>query len=1489
MRCRFAVRLGSAALLGLLFQPWSAFAGSTGTAALQTHQGSGSTTAQGDFIHSSGALNTSAHYWIEVTPGLTRLQVQIFDADFGAGGGGEAAANRDRDRGGFDSAVSYSLFDPTGAARTVRFTNGDTAVPVGADNAWLDLYNGTGNNVLDQFGASAYNNQDGNNNWSTNWIETDDDGVATTGNILITGGQLRIAETNTAPFSAIAREADLLGSPGLNLQAAYLAFNFTTSGNLDGPDQMAVEVSNNGGTSYTTLETFSNDGTGTRSYDIAAFIANNTRVRFRVVGGFGGNGGTEFFFVDNVQIHDGGALTAGHWELRLDQSSAVTGGDDINAVGIRAHDGTAGAGGTELNVYYESLGDYGTNPGAGLSRTYDAYPYVTSGCSLDENDFDFDTNATISTTSRTGAFTRATGTISGNDAWRNDDNFTGWTTDLNSIEYGIWNMDLAVTPSGGEGNYGNVYYGAFNAANPDPTGNPEANTFRIYLPNDAGTAPSKPYLEQQLRYSGAGAGNNGPNPPAVNTTSIFTVTVRLVNPGAQAITFTTPTNIVTANVPGGTALYDGGAQVSQATIVRQPAAGGSGNVTWNPGVVAAGETEILSYRVRLRPTAAGQRVAATATPASGNGTRAQFVDNTGNTTQGRATHLLGGVCELAVTQGLLTPVLVSGLRSLDTPDGVVVEWTTASEVGAAGFDLFRWDGSAWKKVNRRFVTALHEAPQGGRYRVLDPDAARGARSIYGVREAFGEGGGRSYGPFGVTPQPEAGSQRLLLRDGQARRVRPAPWVVPLRAAARTPRARLRDLAGALKIGVAETGIVAVSAADIAAGFGLDPATTQRAIATGRFSLSRHGQSVASMSWRNGEALLFYGEGNASIYSRDSVYWLTPGAGARISGAQVRGAAATAVSFEDTRRSEADRFAATVVATDPESDYWFWEYLSAGDPEDGRRSFSLDATGAVGSGAARLRLDLFGATDSGVENEHHVVVRLNGGPIGDFRFSGRIPHSAEIEFAAALLADGDNSLEVEALLDDGIPWSIFYVDGFELTYARRFEAQAGALRFRLEEKAAVRVALPDAEALVLDIRDKHRPRRRATSVESVPGGYSAGFTGEAGAVYLAAVPSGFVSPSFVRPDQPSSLKSRRNGADYLVLAPDSLADPAHRLADRRTAAGLRSAVVDMEDVMDEFGFGEATPHAIRSFLEWTQRRWSPAPRYVLLAGKGSFDYRDNQGLGGNLVPPLMVATPQGLFAGDAAFGDLDQDGVAEIALGRVPALTAAELDAYVDKLALHEADTASQARVALLLADDKDGDTDFVAANEVLAGHLPQGYAAARLDLAATPIDVARVALVDHLASGVDLVNYSGHGALDRLAAEGLLQASDVPGLDNVKTPLLTALTCIINRFEVPGFTALGEDLVKKAGGGFAAVWAPTGLSDNGEAQRLGRFVYGEIAAGTVDGGRLGDAIRAGARRYRADEGLDWLPPVYVLLGDPALTLKPGRADAGGDPSPPSSE
>jgi len=153
-----------------------------------------------------------------------------------------------------------------------------------------------------------------------------------------------------------------------------------------------------------------------------------------------------------------------------------------------------------------------------------------------------------------------------------------------------------------------------------------------------------------------------------------------------------------------------------------------------------------------------------------------------------------------------------------------------------------------------------------------------------------------------------------------------------------------------------------------------------------------------------------------------------------------------------------------------------------------------------------------------------------------------------------------------------------------------------------------------------------------------------------------------------------------------------------------------------------------------------------------------------------------------------------------------------------------------------------------------------------------------------LNAGAGIMNYVGHGGIDRLSADGLLVSSDAATLTNrERLPFMTALTCTINRFEVPGYSSLGGDLVKGPNGGMSAVWAPTGLSLDSDAHTLGDIFYTRLAS--APGARIGDLVREALRVYGSAGWERSLLSVYNLLGDPAITLKAAPASTGGGGAP----
>ena len=119
------------------------------------------------------------------------------------------------------------------------------------------------------------------------------------------------------------------------------------------------------------------------------------------------------------------------------------------------------------------------------------------------------------------------------------------------------------------------------------------------------------------------------------------------------------------------------------------------------------------------------------------------------------------------------------------------------------------------------------------------------------------------------------------------------------------------------------------------------------------------------------------------------------------------------------------------------------------------------------------------------------------------------------------------------------------------------------------------------------------------------------------------------------------------------------------------------------------------------------------------------------------------------------------------------------------------------------------------------------------------------------------------------ADEGMLTLSDVASLANGdKLPVVTALTCIIGNFAVPGNTSLGEALTLHAKGGSIATWSPTGLSVNSPAMILNdEFMRGYFAGKEIV---LGEVVRNTLRHYQETEAVPFMLEIYNLLGDPSI-------------------
>jgi hypothetical protein len=1451
---------------------------SSGTALFMINGGT-STTGNGDYTSDTGGLNTAYHHWIEVPAGATRLVVDLFDADIGLGGNTEDDAGRDRARNtNFDTTATYTLISPSGQPRNTTFTTGDATLPVGGDNAWLNLFDSTGDFLRDNFGTVAYSNNDGNVDWAGDWIETGDDNTAAGGEVRISGGELFL-ENNAVDMQ---REANLSGN---GFTTATLTFNFRTQG-VEAGDQMRLQVSANGGGAWTTLETFTGIfAASSRSYDITSSIATNTRIRFVEVTGYGNN---DIFIVDNVQIRGASSIQAGHWELRIDQSGA-TNGDDINAIGMRAHDGTSGAGGTEYNMYVDSMLEMGVNPPAsGMNtRSYTLYPYVTSGCNCAKNDFDYDSNSgtvgSMSFTSRTGAFVQnyATSSLSTNNTWRRD-SMTGFTSDGAANDYGLWTAALSINSyivNGGQnGNYATFYMNTFAAAANPPASNPPANTFRIYLPKDDTSKPVKQYMAQTFSRV------SGPNPPVVGQVTRYEVNVLVVNPPGTsgAITFSA-SNLVTANVPGSGVLYVGSsATATQGSVIAQPANNGTGNITWNPGSVATGTTAVLRYRVNVTPTSAGQRLPLTATPASGNGTRGVSVDETGNTTQSRALFTLGPLCEVAVTQGITTAVELVDFAATNYDNGVLLEWQTGFEADNLGFQIYREEDGKRTKVNSQLIagssltTGYRSVLKAGEYYAWW-DKSQSKDAVYWIEDIDLSGISKWHGPFGIQAanQRSAGPSkqriaRLLseLNDGEAQEnstkvvENTAALVSSSGSSARSTLAlsgALPVLSGqpAVKISVKQEGWYRITQPDLVrAGLSANANAALLQLSVDGRAVPMKISGATGGRFDENSAIEFYGTGLDTPATNVRTYWLSLGtqAGSRVPAIKTEGKPLSATGFPVT----VERKARTIYFSslrNGEQENFFGAVVSAAPVNQELRLTNVDSSA---TGQAELEVAMQGVTAIA----HRVTVQLNGLAIGDMLFTGQQESVSRFTIQHSLLQEGVNTVQLMSL---NAPGDVNLVDYIRLTYQHKFVADDNVLKLTLSAGQGATIAGFTSKAIrVFDVTYEGEVTELPANVIQEQTSYSvsvaAGGSGRRSLLVL--TDDKAKSAEALKFNEPSSWRSQNQAADFIMISSKEFFSAIEPLRLARQSEGYKVAVVNIEDIYDEFSYGNKSPAAIKDFLAYAKSNWKVAPVYLLLVGDASYDSRNYLGYGNfDFVPTKLVDTVEMETASDDWLADFNNDNISDLMVGRLPVRSAAEASLLIGKILNYRKSTPSQS--ALLVSDVNDG-FNFEQASGQLSQLISKSVLVEEIKRGQDG-DLAKTKLLDAIQRGQKFINYIGHGSIN-LWHDNLLTSDDARALTNSeKLPVFVMMTCLNGYFQDPLLDSIGESLMKAERGGAVAVWASTGLTEP-EPQALANL---EFFRQITDARTIGEAItRAKFAATDPDVRRTW-----VLFGDPTMRFK----------------
>ncbi len=581
-----------------------------------------------------------------------------------------------------------------------------------------------------------------------------------------------------------------------------------------------------------------------------------------------------------------------------------------------------------------------------------------------------------------------------------------------------------------------------------------------------------------------------------------------------------------------------------------------------------------------------------------------------------------------------------------------------------------------------------------------------------------------------------------------------------------------------------------------------------------------------------DSLFFYGQKTDTKYSDINVYWLTWGADNGLRMQDLDGSISPAdqpTSFKTTMHIEENHEYWCDMPSGPNNDHWFWSIIDAYNaPASQDFEFQLHNLAADAS-SATLHVLIKGLY---ADPQHHSRILINGHLLDDRYWSSSSELDFSINFPHSYLVDGTNTITVELPRDNGITIDEVMPNWFEVDYYHTYTAEDDQLFFSGDDAGLWEFQVGGFSSDTIDVIDITDPSNSARIVNGsiyYDGSfYQIWFNQqiEAAHRYLAVSPSSWLTPEAITQDNSSNLRDPSNGADYIIISHSDFIQAIQPLANYRATQGLRVKVIDVQDVYDEFSGGVFDPQAIHDFLAYVYGNWvRPAPSYVLIVGDGHYDYLNNYGDSGpNYIPPYLGEFDPwiGETASDNRYVTVSGDDILpDMATGRLPANSAEETAAMVDKILYYEQNPAAgdwTTRVTFI-ADNADAGGNFPVLSDHIVDQLPEGYSADKVYYGVNYSDVteARAAIINAINDGRLIVNYTGHGSTQLWASEKLLQISSISSLNNIgKYPFFVPMTCNEGYFIYPqaqgfNYPSLAESLVRASNRGAIASFSPMGF------------------------------------------------------------------------------
>jgi hypothetical protein len=490
------------------------------------------------------------------------------------------------------------------------------------------------------------------------------------------------------------------------------------------------------------------------------------------------------------------------------------------------------------------------------------------------------------------------------------------------------------------------------------------------------------------------------------------------------------------------------------------------------------------------------------------------------------------------------------------------------------------------------------------------------------------------------------------------------------------------------------------------------------------------------------------------------------------------------------------------------------------------------------------------------------VKVNGSPLYVIPFVRLKPDNktkARTAERSAFISNSAEAITVEIVYDNGgNPAANAYLDFIEIIGKKLLISKNNQFSFRSftqsEATTAVTYKIQNAANIfqIWEVSEFLTPK--FISNEAADGNFVFKAKGGTLREYVLLNTNDFYIPETVENAKVVHQNLRALKAiNYLVVTTAEFFSQAQKLADyHQNNSGLRSKVVLLEEIYNEFSSGSKDITGIRDFIKYLYVADVPEAeklQYVCFFGDASYDYKDRLPGNNNSVPVKLSEDSFNLATSwvtddfyvmlEPTEGTMSPLHTIDVVSSRIPVNGSAQAAAVVAKILSYYENSAKGdwRNTITLVADDIDDaqkDASIQPGVEVIADAIKEKKPVFNVNKIYMDAYVqensaggerypsVNTAITNAIEKGTLIFDYFGHGDEDGFAAERILDKTQIQSFNNPNTlPLLITITCDFSRFDNPSRITAGELTLWNENGGAASmitttreVFIPTGQRFN---------------------------------------------------------------------------